>query len=118
MIMDKSEKQSVSNQMDSYIFDRMKAGEPIRLDEPKYYEVQEVLLPSEDSWSVKGCRLSNLENGQYNEAWKAIHFLPGENLQAAIDLKAKRLPVHSSKFDLALHDGTNRWKKCPGLTKK
>lgn len=46
-----------------------------------------------------------LENGQYNEAWKAIHFLPGENLQAAIDLKAKRLmPVHSSKFDLALHD--------------
>jgi L-ascorbate metabolism protein UlaG (beta-lactamase superfamily) len=48
--------------------------------------------------------LAILENGQYNEAWKAIHFLPGENLQAAIDLKAKRLmPVHSSKFDLALH---------------
>lgn len=46
-----------------------------------------------------------LENGQYNEAWKAIHFLPGENLQAAIDLKAKRvMPVHSSKFNLALHD--------------
>ncbi len=48
--------------------------------------------------------LAILENGQYNEAWKAIHFLPGENLQAAIDLKANRLmPVHSSKFDLALH---------------
>ncbi len=46
-----------------------------------------------------------LENGQYNEAWKAIHFLPGENLQAAIDLQAKRLmPVHSAKFALALHD--------------
>jgi L-ascorbate metabolism protein UlaG (beta-lactamase superfamily) len=49
--------------------------------------------------------LAILENGQYNEAWKAIHFLPGENLQAAIDLNAKRLmPIHSFKFDLALHD--------------
>lgn len=49
--------------------------------------------------------LAILENGQYNEAWKAIHFLPGENLQAALELKAKRLmPVHSGKFDLALHD--------------
>ena len=49
--------------------------------------------------------LAILENGQYNEAWNAIHFLPGENLQAAIELKAKRLmPVHSSKFDLALHN--------------
>jgi L-ascorbate metabolism protein UlaG (beta-lactamase superfamily) len=49
--------------------------------------------------------LAILENGQYNEAWKAIHFLPGENLQAALDLKANRvMPVHSSKFDLALHN--------------
>lgn len=49
--------------------------------------------------------LAILENGQYNEAWKAIHFLPGENLQAATELKAARImPVHSSKFDLALHD--------------
>jgi L-ascorbate metabolism protein UlaG (beta-lactamase superfamily) len=49
--------------------------------------------------------LAILENGQYNEAWKAVHFMPGENLQAAIDLKARRLmPVHSSKFALALHD--------------
>lgn len=49
--------------------------------------------------------LAILENGQYNEAWKAIHFLPGENLQAALELKAKRLmPVHSGKFALALHN--------------
>ncbi|WP_132051907.1 MBL fold metallo-hydrolase [Pseudocnuella soli] len=49
--------------------------------------------------------LAILENGQYNEAWKAIHFLPGENLQAAKELNAKRLmPVHSGKFSLALHD--------------
>lgn len=49
--------------------------------------------------------LAILENGQYNPAWHEIHFLPGENLQAALDLKAKSLmPVHSGKFDLALHD--------------
>jgi L-ascorbate metabolism protein UlaG (beta-lactamase superfamily) len=49
--------------------------------------------------------LAILENGQYNEAWKVIHFMPGENLQAAIDLKAKRLmPVHSGKFAMAMHD--------------
>ena len=49
--------------------------------------------------------LAILENGQYNEAWKAIHFMPGENLQAATELKAKRLmPVHSGKFSLAMHN--------------
>lgn len=45
-----------------------------------------------------------LENGQYNEAWKYIHTLPEDVVQAAIDLKAKNIiPVHSSKFALALH---------------
>lgn len=45
-----------------------------------------------------------LENGQYNKAWQAIHMLPPEVLQAAKDLKARRiLPVHSSKFALAQH---------------
>lgn len=49
--------------------------------------------------------LAILENGQYNEAWKAIHFMPGENLQAAVELQAKRvMPVHSGKFSLAQHD--------------
>ena len=48
--------------------------------------------------------LAILENGQYNVAWKAIHMLPEQVLQAAEDLKAKRLfPVHSSKFTLAMH---------------
>jgi len=48
--------------------------------------------------------LAILENGQYNVAWQAIHTLPHETLQAAKDLKAKRLfPVHSSKFTLAMH---------------
>lgn len=48
--------------------------------------------------------LAILENGQYNLAWHYIHMLPGETLQAAKDLQAKKLfPVHSSKFALALH---------------
>jgi L-ascorbate metabolism protein UlaG (beta-lactamase superfamily) len=45
-----------------------------------------------------------LENGQYDKSWKYIHMMPEEVLQAAKDLKAKRLfPVHSSKFALANH---------------
>ncbi len=45
-----------------------------------------------------------LENGQYDKKWKYIHMMPEEVLQAASDLKAKRLfPVHSSKFAIANH---------------
>lgn len=48
--------------------------------------------------------LAILENGQYNWKWKYIHTSPEETLQAAADLQAKKLlPVHSSKFALALH---------------
>jgi L-ascorbate metabolism protein UlaG (beta-lactamase superfamily) len=50
--------------------------------------------------------LAILENGQYNKSWKHIHLMPHEILQAAKDLKTKRLfPVHSAKFALANH----RW---------
>lgn len=46
-----------------------------------------------------------LECGQYNQYWKYIHMMPEETAQAAVDLRAKRLmPVHWSKFSLALHD--------------
>jgi L-ascorbate metabolism protein UlaG (beta-lactamase superfamily) len=46
-----------------------------------------------------------LECGQYNEYWKYIHMMPEEVVQAAKDLKAKRLmPVHWAKFSLGLHD--------------
>lgn len=45
-----------------------------------------------------------LENGQYGEAWRYIHTLPQEVIQAAADLKAERIiPVHAAKFALALH---------------
>jgi len=48
--------------------------------------------------------LAILDNGQYNVAWKEIHFKPEEVVNAAIDLQAKRLmPVHSGKFSLAMH---------------
>lgn len=48
--------------------------------------------------------LAILENGQYNPAWHAIHCLPEETLKAAKALQSKRLmPVHSSKFALAMH---------------
>ncbi|WP_205729429.1 MBL fold metallo-hydrolase [Flavobacterium alkalisoli] len=48
--------------------------------------------------------LAILECGQYNEYWKYIHMMPQQVVQAAADLKTKRLmPVHWSKFSLALH---------------
>lgn len=48
--------------------------------------------------------LAILEDGQYNKNWKYIHMMPEETVQAAIDLRAKKLlPVHWSKFSLSLH---------------
>ncbi len=48
--------------------------------------------------------LAIIENGQYNLAWRYIHTLPEQVLQAARDLNARRLfPVHSSRFALGRH---------------
>jgi len=48
--------------------------------------------------------LAIIENGQYDKAWRSVHNLPEDVLQAAKDLKARRiLPVHSSKFTLGKH---------------
>ena len=48
--------------------------------------------------------LAILESGQYNEAWKNIHMMPEETVQACLDVKAKMLfPVHWGKFSLSLH---------------
>ena len=45
-----------------------------------------------------------MENGQYNLAWHAIHCLPEETAQAAVDICAKKVvPIHSGKFALARH---------------
>lgn len=49
--------------------------------------------------------LAILECGQYNRYWKYTHMMPEETVQAALDLRAERLlPVHWSKFSLAMHD--------------
>lgn len=51
-----------------------------------------------------GFDLAILDNGLYNQAWKELHMVPREVLQARSDLRAtKVLPVHSSKFKLANH---------------
>ncbi len=48
-----------------------------------------------------------IENGQYNMRWAQNHLFPHETLQAAIDIKCKRLmPIHNSKFALAPHHFT------------
>lgn len=60
-----------------------------------------------------------MENGQYNEAWKYIHALPEDVVQASIDVKAKHIiPVHSSKFALALHPWNEPLKEVTRLGKK
>jgi len=60
-----------------------------------------------------------IENGQYNEAWKYIHALPEDVIQACIDIRAKNIiPVHSSKFALALHPWNEPLKKVAGLGKE
>jgi L-ascorbate metabolism protein UlaG (beta-lactamase superfamily) len=45
-----------------------------------------------------------LECGQYGKYWPHIHMFPEQTVQAAQELKAKKLlPVHWAKFSLALH---------------
>lgn len=63
--------------------------------------------------------LAILENGQYNEAWRNIHTLPEEVLQASIDLHARRtFPVHSGKFDLGGHPWNEPFIQLIELNKK
>lgn len=60
-----------------------------------------------------------MENGQYNEAWKYIHALPEDVIQASIDVRAKKIiPVHSSKFALALHPWNEPLRKVVQLGKE
>ncbi|MEI8278384.1 MAG: MBL fold metallo-hydrolase [Bacteroidota bacterium] len=60
-----------------------------------------------------------LENGQYDKAWRYIHMLPEEILQAAKELNAQRIfPVHSSKFSLSNHAWDEPLKKITENNKK
>ena len=52
-----------------------------------------------------GFDLALLENGQYNQAWREIHMMPDQTLQAADDLRATHVfPLHNSKFCISNHD--------------
>lgn len=60
-----------------------------------------------------------LENGQYNPAWKYIHALPEDVIQASLDIRAKNIiPVHSGKFALALHPWNEPLQKVTTLGKE
>lgn len=49
-----------------------------------------------------------MECGQYNEKWHAIHMMPEETVQAAIDVKARvTQPIHWGAFTLSLHSWTD-----------
>jgi len=46
-----------------------------------------------------------MENGQYNEAWRAVHNMPDEVITAFQDLGGRYLvPVHWGMFDLSVHN--------------
>ncbi|WP_144282349.1 MBL fold metallo-hydrolase [Chryseobacterium echinoideorum] len=63
--------------------------------------------------------LAIMENGQYNEAWKYIHALPEDVIQASLDINAKNIvPVHSGKFALALHPWNEPLNKITSLAKE
>jgi L-ascorbate metabolism protein UlaG (beta-lactamase superfamily) len=48
--------------------------------------------------------ITMIENGAYNHAWRDIHMLPEDSIQAHLDLGGKAmLPIHNSTFDLSLH---------------
>lgn len=62
--------------------------------------------------------LAIIENGQYDKAWRSVHNLPEDVLQAVKDLNAKQiLPVHSSKFTLGKHPWDEPLIKISELTK-
>jgi L-ascorbate metabolism protein UlaG (beta-lactamase superfamily) len=51
--------------------------------------------------------LAMLECGQYNQAWKAIHMMPEESVQAGIDVEARLImPIHWGAFALSIHEWT------------
>lgn len=63
--------------------------------------------------------LALLECGQYNKMWGYIHMMPEQVVQAAIDLNTKVLmPVHWSKFTLALHPWNEPIKKVTAKAKE
>jgi L-ascorbate metabolism protein UlaG (beta-lactamase superfamily) len=49
-----------------------------------------------------------IECGQYDLRWEAIHMLPEQTVQAALDVRAElMMPIHWGAFTLALHPWTD-----------
>ena len=45
-----------------------------------------------------------MENGQYNELWRAVHMLPEESAQAHLDVSGNfMVPIHWGVFKLSIH---------------
>ncbi len=60
-----------------------------------------------------------MEDGQYDKAWRYVHLLPDQVVQATIDLKAKRIfPVHCAKFTLAKHPWDEPLEKVTQISKE
>lgn len=46
-----------------------------------------------------------MECGQYNERWEAIHMMPEQTVQAALDIQTRQMmPIHWAAFTLAPHE--------------
>ena len=46
-----------------------------------------------------------MENGQYNEGWRAVHNMPDEAVTGFQELRGRYLvPVHWGMFDLSVHN--------------
>jgi L-ascorbate metabolism protein UlaG (beta-lactamase superfamily) len=55
-----------------------------------------------------GFDFAMMECGQYNEKWHAIHMMPEETIQAAVDISSKMtMPIHWAAFTLSLHSWTD-----------
>jgi len=63
--------------------------------------------------------ISLMECGQYNKQWEAIHMMPEQTAQAAIDLKSNLfMPIHWGAFTLAFHDWTDPAERVISAAKK
>ena len=63
--------------------------------------------------------ISLIECGQYNPQWEAIHMLPEQSVQAAIDLKSRlMMPIHWGAFTLAFHSWTEPVERARAAAKK
>ncbi len=63
--------------------------------------------------------ITMIENGAYNKAWRSVHMMPEESVQAHIDLKGQAmLPIHNSTFDLSTHAWYEPLERVSALARK